>query len=235
MTDIHSWMQAYEELVCGLFGGRVRFIGLQGSYARKEAHADSDIDVVLILDTVSAEDLKTYKKGIQTLPCTGKICGFVSGAAELKGWCKSELFQFYYDTVPVRGKLEEMILPPSAEDARRAALNGACAIYHGCSHNFLHGESADMLKSLYKSAFFVLQAKFFCQTGIYLHSRKELAQKVSGADGEILQISCERKKIVFEDLAKYTELLLGWSASVIEIFSKPCAKTQTGRFENEIL
>ena len=39
---------------------RIWFLGLQGSYGRGEAGDQSDIDVVIILDTVSASDLETY-------------------------------------------------------------------------------------------------------------------------------------------------------------------------------
>ena len=64
MVDIHSWMDAYQTAMLALFGGRVLLIGLQGSYARGEAREDSDIDVVLILDTVSFKDLKRYREAL---------------------------------------------------------------------------------------------------------------------------------------------------------------------------
>lgn len=54
------------------------------------------------------------------------------------------------------------------EDAKQAVYIGACNLYHGCSHNYLHAMEVDMLTALYKAAFFVLQAKYFCHSGTYI-------------------------------------------------------------------
>lgn len=65
MIDINQWMRQYQDTVKSIFGGRVLFIGLQGSFGRGEANENSDIDVVLILDKVSLDDLKEYKDAIE--------------------------------------------------------------------------------------------------------------------------------------------------------------------------
>lgn len=56
----------------------------------------------------------------------------------------------------------------------RAIKIGACNIYHGCVHNMLHEKSEDILRGLYKSASFVVQAIVFKQTGKYIKHQKEL-------------------------------------------------------------
>ena len=43
------------------FGDRLLYVGLQGSYLRGEAHEDSDIDVMLILDQFSVQDMDRYQ------------------------------------------------------------------------------------------------------------------------------------------------------------------------------
>ena len=43
-----------------IFGNRIWFVGLQGSYGRNEATEQSDIDAVVILDKVTLEDIKAY-------------------------------------------------------------------------------------------------------------------------------------------------------------------------------
>ena len=58
--SIEGWMREYIAAVQERFGRRVRFIGLQGSFARGEAGPGSDIDAVLILDRVEAADLTAY-------------------------------------------------------------------------------------------------------------------------------------------------------------------------------
>ena len=56
MIDITIWMQSFLETLNETFKNRVWFVGLQGSYGRGEATETSDIDVVVILDELSAAD-----------------------------------------------------------------------------------------------------------------------------------------------------------------------------------
>ena len=84
-------------------------MGLQGSRARGEAGAESDIDTVLILDELSASDLARLRQAVAELPERDKLCGFVSGKEELRSWERSELFQFYNDTRPIFGSLDFLL------------------------------------------------------------------------------------------------------------------------------
>ena len=86
MMEIENWMKQYCGAVRAAFGDRVRYIGLQGSRGRGEAGPDSDIDVVCILDSCSLQDLETYRAAVKDLPDRDKLCGFVSGTAELAAW-----------------------------------------------------------------------------------------------------------------------------------------------------
>lgn len=222
MVDIHQWMKQYQDAVRDLFGGRVLFIGLQGSYGRNEAHETSDIDVVLILDAVSLHDLKQYKQVIGTLPDRSLICGFVSGREELAGWYKSDLFQFYYDTIPYYGSLDDIISVPADADARAAVLMGACNLYHMCSHNYLHGSDMETLKGLYKSAFFVLQAKHFSETGDYVKNHSTLIHVLSGTDLSVSQAADQVKTADLSQAAleRHSKLLLQWTHQLIREYGK---------------
>ena len=68
MIDINFWIVRFTELLKETFGERIYFVGLQGSYGRGEATEKSDIDVVVILAELTAEDIKTYSNMIDTLP-----------------------------------------------------------------------------------------------------------------------------------------------------------------------
>jgi len=61
------------------FGDRVWFVGLQGSYARGEATETSDIDIVVILDELSASDIQIYNAMLEMLSHRELICGFLAG------------------------------------------------------------------------------------------------------------------------------------------------------------
>ncbi len=166
MIDMEKWLQLFTEQMDRYFGDRLVFIGLQGSYARGEAGEGSDIDTVVIFDHLDGEDLERYRQAVDELPHRELLCGFVSGIEELEHWNRSELFQFYFDTTPIRGSLESLRPLIRAEDARRAVHSGACGIYHGCLHNFLHERSEEILRGLYKEARFVLQALLFAEPAV---------------------------------------------------------------------
>ncbi|MEG0251528.1 MAG: nucleotidyltransferase domain-containing protein [Christensenellaceae bacterium] len=213
MIDIQEWLCAYQKAINVAFGSRVLFIGLQGSYGRNEETDKSDIDVVLILDSVTMADLNIYKKITDTLPYSELLCGFVSGKTELTHWCRYDLFQFYFDTINIQGSLDTIISLPTGLDARQAVLVGACNIYHGCSHNYLHAMDTDALQSLYKAAFFVLQVKHFCETGEYVNRRAKIADCLADDDLAVLQQSGNT-------LEEQTAILLAWASRLIELYGK---------------
>ena len=51
-------MEEFQRALAQTFPGRLWFVGLQGSRARGEATAESDIDVVVVLDALAAEDIR---------------------------------------------------------------------------------------------------------------------------------------------------------------------------------
>ena len=88
MIDISNWTDGFLQALNVAFGERVWFVGLQGSDARGEAFETSDIDTVVILDSLSAQDIESYSKMLDTLPHRELVCGFISGKDELFAWSK---------------------------------------------------------------------------------------------------------------------------------------------------
>ncbi len=210
MIDITVFMQEFTQRLDDTFGDRVWFVGLQGSYGRGEATDKSDIDVVVILDELSALDIHTYDKMLDTLPHRERICGFLSGKAELLRWEPSDLFQFYYDTEPVKGSLDELLVRIDKAAVNRAIQSGVCNVYHGCVHNMLYEKSEEILTSLYKSASFVIQAICFAQTGRYVRRRVDLLETVSPEDRRILETFGHLKNGGAIDFAAMSEALFRW-------------------------
>ena len=211
MIDITVWMQNFLQSLNKTFPNRVWFVGLQGSYGRGEATNTSDIDVVVILDELSAVDIKTYNDMLNTLPHRDLICGFLSGKGEILNWEPSDLFQFCNDTTPVNGSLDKVLAIVDKSDVDRAIKIGACNIYHGCVHNMLHEKSEDILRGLYKSASFVVQAIVFKQTGKYVKYQKELLQVVSYDERAIVEIFLRLKNGAPIDFNSMSETLFSWS------------------------
>ena len=211
MLDINSWTAKFLKTVDEAFGNRVWFVGLQGSYGRGEATDTSDIDVVVILDELSASDIQNYNAMLDALPHRELICGFLSGKDELLHWEPSDLFQFYYDTTPIKGSLDELLTVIDEAAIDRAIKIGACNIYHGCVHNMLHEKSEDILKGLYKSASFVVQAIVFKQTGKYIKRQSELRDVVSADERVIVDTFLTLKNGDAVEFGAMSETLFSWS------------------------
>ncbi len=216
MIEIKTWMDDFLYALNNTFGDRVWFVGLQGSYGRGEATETSDIDIVVILDELSASDIGNYNTMLDTLPHRELICGFLSGKNELLNWEPSDLFQFYYDTKPIKGSLDELL--PMIDDTAltRAIKIGACNIYHGCVHNMLYEKNAEILRGLYKSASFVVQAIAFKQTGKYISHQKDLLQIVFPGERVIVETFMDLKNGGTIDFDTMSETLFNWVKKWIE-------------------
>ena len=206
-----DWMSLLRDRLLESFGDRIVFIGLQGSRARGEADQDSDIDAVVILDALSVGDLGTYRGILDRMPHRELACGFVSGMDEIARWDPADLFQFRMDTVPILGDLGSILPPMDPDDSRRAAVAGACSIYHACVHNYVHERSPEILEALYKQARFVLRAKHYSETGVFLRALPNLVLETKGSDREIA-IGPEG------DFDSRSEALIGWSSDIIRTF-----------------
>ena len=211
MIDITTWMQNFLQTLNDTFANRVWFVGLQGSYGRGEATETSDIDIVVILDELSAMDIQTYRNMLDTLPHRELVCGFLSGKEEIMNWEPSDLFQFCRDTIPIKGSFDEVMAVIDESAVNRAIKIGACNIFHGCVHNMLHEKSEDILRGLYKSASFVVQAIYFKQTGIYICHQKELLQVVSSDEQVIVETFINLKNGGTADFNMMSEMLFVWS------------------------
>ncbi len=215
MIDITACMDGFLKALNENFENRVWFVGLQGSYGRGEATETSDIDIVVILDELSTMDIQKYNVMLDTLPHRELICGFLSGRDELLNWEPSDLFQFYYDTTPIKGSLDELLAVIDDAAVKRAIKIGACNIYHGCVHNMLHEKSEEILRGLYKSASFVVQAIVFGQTGKYIKHQKELLDVVSVDERKIIEIFLKLKNGDTAQFGTMSEVLFAWAKKQI--------------------
>ena len=211
MIDITAWMKNFLKSLNETFANRVWFVGLQGSYGRGEATETSDIDVVVILDELSAMDIQTYNDMLDTLSHRDLICGFLSGKSEVLNWEPSDLFQFCHDTTPIQGSLDEVMAVIDESVVNRAIKIGTCNIFHGCVHNMLYEKSEDILRGLYKSASFVVQAIVFKQTGNYIIHQKDLLQVVSFDERVIVETFLNLKNGGTVDFDLMSETLFAWS------------------------
>lgn len=210
MINISVWMEAFCEKLKETFGSRVWFIGLQGSYSRGEATQHSDIDVVVILNELNCEDIKAYNEMLNKLPHRELICGFLSGKADLLHWDPSDLFQFYHDTKPIVGTLDALLPLIDKAAVCRTVKVGACNIFHGCVHNMLHEKDQDILKGLYKSATFVIQAIHYLESGKYISKLTDILPALPPREGKIIATYLDLKQNKGAGFAEMSETLFEW-------------------------
>ena len=125
-------------------------------------------------------------------------------------WEPSDLFQFCNDTAPNKGSLDEVMAVIDESAVNRAIKIGVCNIYHGCVHNMLHEKSEDILRGLYKSASFVIQAIVFKQTGNYVKQQKELQFLAASNEKAIIDTFVYLKNGGKVDFNKMSEKLFAW-------------------------
>lgn len=211
MIDITAWISQFLQTLNENFGDRVWFVGLQGSYGRGEAKETSDIDIVVILDELSVADIQTYNTMLESIPNRELLCGFLSGKEDILNWEPSDLFQFYHDTIPIKGNLDELLSPIDDTAVDRAIKNGVCNIFHSCVHNMLYEKSEEILKGLYKSASFVVQAICFKETGKYISRQKDLLLIVSPDERFIIETFLSIRNNGMIDFYEMSKVLFIWA------------------------
>ncbi len=157
------------------FPGQVAFCGLQGSCGRGEATAESDVDLVVILEEVDREILERYRALIAAMPFAGRACGFVCARRMLARWPAFDALQLLLDTRPLYGDLAGLLPPMSAGDIAQAAAVGCANLYHAACHACLFdADPAAALPALKKAAFFALRMEYYRRTGRYVARKRDL-------------------------------------------------------------
>lgn len=213
---MNEWLQQFKDKLLTEFGESIQFIGIQGSRARNEATENSDIDVVVIFDTLTIDKLKTYEAVVATMPDRHLLCGFVGGIDDLNAWDKADLFTFLYDTQPVYGELSVSKTAITTEHVKKFVRSTAGNIYHMALHNYLHGKSSEIMPDLFKSARFGIQGNVFLQQGKFISKLNELLACTVGYDAKVIDRLISLKNDAQVDLDRDTELLLAWSKEILQ-------------------
>lgn len=189
MLDYELFMKQAVRDLAFEFKDRLLFVGLQGSYLRGDATEESDLDILIVLDTLDAEDVLTIRNLLRQQEGGELAHGFTAGREELAHWPAHEIFQFAQDTRAYYSRLEPLLPAYTREDTRRGALTSASGLYHLAVHTLLSAEEMEQEATifyLYKSFFHTMQAVHYLRTGDYLTTREQLAQALDGDEKAIL-------------------------------------------------
>ncbi len=213
MADIivDAWMQELESKLTEAFGSRLALVGLQGSRSRNEARPDSDIDSVVLIDSLSTTDLETCRSIIAGMPHADLACGFIGSPETVAAWPRHDVFNLVMDTRTIRGSFAFMDTAFTAEDALLSARVGASEIHHALCHTLaFEPEALDaVLAACVKNAFFVMRALTFARTGEYPESRARMRQLANDAERALLDAHDAPANVD-------ADALLAWTAGIIQ-------------------
>ena len=192
MIDCELYMDRILRQLRKVFGIRLVYVGLQGSYLRGEATQNSDIDIMVVIDNMTVDDLKSYRHIIQDIGDYDKSCGFICSKTDLENWNPLEICNLLHNTKDFHGRLKELVPDYTQEDVRCFAKLSLNNLYHEICHRYIHAtedKNASQLPQSYKSVFFILQTVHYLRTGAFVETKQNLLGKVSGLDKSVLELS----------------------------------------------
>ena len=148
MVDINRYLFDLCQLLKSNFGERLVYVGLQGSYLRGEATDHSDIDIMAVIDGLTAEDLKQYRAIIDHLPYSDHSCGFICSKDDLAAWNPLEICNLLHSTRDYYGVLSDIIPTYCVDDVRNFVKMSLNNIYHEICHRYIHGSTEKNVEAL---------------------------------------------------------------------------------------
>ncbi len=174
------------------FGERLLYMGLQGSWLRGEAHENSDIDVMVILERFSVRDMDIYRGILKEIGFYGKSCGFICGREEMERWNPLEVCQLRHTTKDLVGVLTDYLPPAAREDEINYVRLSLGNLYHELCHRYIHADrdkNAARFRGTCKSVFYLVQNLHFLETGSFILRKKELKEAAAKEDRTVLEMA----------------------------------------------
>ena len=191
MFDLDSYMNALILSCRAAFGERLLYVGLQGSWLRGEAHENSDIDVMVILDRFCVQDMDRYREILKRIGFYERSCGFICGRDELLRWNPLEVCQLRHTTKDLLGVLTDYLPSATREDEVNYVRLSLGNLYHELCHRYIHADrerNVAAFRSTCKGVFFLMQNLHYLETGHFILTKKELREAVSSKDRRVLEL-----------------------------------------------
>lgn len=218
MFRIENYIRKLTDKSKRAFGERLVYIGLQGSYLRKEETPSSDIDIMVVIDGLSVEDLKTYRETLISIGDFDRSCGFICGKSDLERWNPLEIFHLLNTTRDYYGKLKELVPPYTLDDERNFIKYSVNNLYHELCHRFVHAGreyNISRLPETGKSVFFIMQHLYYLSSGKFISTKRELLECVQGEDRAVLELSIFLQDGSNYDFDSAFSVLFAWCQSAL--------------------
>ena len=184
---VERWLSEFVSRMVDAFGTRLVCVLHHGSWARGEGGPESDIDTIVVLDRIEAEDLDVYRGVVDAMPNAARwASGLLNSAAELQASPRAELVQYFYGRKVLHGSLDGIVECPTArdllEDVRwKASANLLIARHYLLFPHELR-DRAHRLHYPFKECFYALQAWMLARCGEFYARKDDLLAVLTEAD-----------------------------------------------------
>ena len=214
MFDLDNYLNDLISNCRTAFGDRLLYVGLQGSYLRGEAHEDSDIDVMLILDQFSVQDMDRYREILKRIGFYERSCGFICGRDELLRWNPLEVCQLRHTTKDLFGVLSDYLPSAAWEDEVNYVKLSLGNLYHELCHRYIHAyreRNIAAFRGTCKGVFFLMQNLHYLESSRFIITKKEIKEAVSDEDRRVLELAELPDRFDFDQAFS---VLFAWCQSV---------------------
>lgn len=219
MVNIEQYISQLTQRLQQSFGPGLLYVGLQGSYLRGEATENSDIDIMVVLETLTAARMDQYREVLQSLGHFEKACGFLCSREDLAHWNPLEICHLLHTTKDCFGDLRSLTPDYADEDVRSFIKLSIGNLYHELCHRYIYRgpeKSAASLPGVFKGVFFILQNLHYLRTGSFVQTKKDLLPLLEGKDKAVLQRSLELSRVDTFAFAESFDLLLTWCQETLK-------------------
>ncbi len=192
MFELNEYLRELISECKSAFGGRLMYVGLQGSYLRGEAQEDSDIDAMVILDGFSVKDMGVYREILQKIGYYEKSCGFICGRDEMSRWNPLEVCQLKNTTKDLHGTLSDYLPDAARQDEINYVKLILGNLYHELCHRYIHTDrenNSAKLRVTCKGLFFLIQNLHYLESGEFVTTKSNLERMVSEDDRSALNLA----------------------------------------------
>lgn len=192
MFDLDSYITDLISNCRAAFGTRLLYVGLQGSYLRGEANENSDIDIMMILDQLSVQNMDQYREILKKIGFYERSCGFICGREEMTLWNPMEVCQLRHTTKDLFGALTDYLPSATRKDEINYVKLGLGNLYHELCHRYIHADrnkNITKFRGTCKEVFFLMQNLHYLESDLFILTKRELKEAVSAEDRRVLELA----------------------------------------------
>ncbi len=218
MFRIDEYIDELTDKLIDAFGERLEYVGLQGSYLRHEETKNSDIDIMVVIDNITVEDLNIYQKVIVSIGNYDKSCGFICGKTDLAHWNPLEIFHLLKTTKDYYGELKSLVPTYTIEDERNYVKLSLNNLYHEICHRYIHADREYNISKLpitCKSVFFIMQHLYYLSSGNFISTKRELLECVQDENRTVLELSMSLQNHSDYDFDSAFSILFNWCKNML--------------------